>query len=98
MDGIVGKVMAGYVNPKLSSNFAFVEAELEGKQFFLGDTLSGADIMMSYPCEGLESALGFGNFPNIAAWVARIKALPSWERAMEKGGPASLEKFLNGVK
>jgi glutathione S-transferase len=35
--------MGGYVNPKLVANFEWVESQLEGKQFLLGDQLTGAD-------------------------------------------------------
>ena len=40
---VAASVMHMYVKPKLRENFAFIEAELEGKDYFVGNTLSGAD-------------------------------------------------------
>lgn len=40
---VAASVMHMYVRPKLRENFAFIEAELEGRNYFVGDTLSGAD-------------------------------------------------------
>ena len=43
VSAVSATVMHQYVKPKLRENFAFVEQELEGKDFFVGDSLTGAD-------------------------------------------------------
>ena len=40
---IAWQTMNVYVRPKLRENFDFVEAQLAGKAYFVGDTLTGAD-------------------------------------------------------
>lgn len=85
--GIVAKVNKAFVGPNLSNNLGFVEQQLAGKDWFLGDTPSGADIQMSFP---LEAAVARGlvndQHPNIQAYVKRIHARPAYQRALEKGG------------
>lgn len=40
---VASSVMYMYVKPKLRENFGFIEQALEGKEYFVGETLSGAD-------------------------------------------------------
>ena len=45
---IADKVMGGYFGPNIQANMEFIEAHLTHNQWFAGDTLSGADIQMSF--------------------------------------------------
>lgn len=72
---------------------AYLESELEGKQFLLGATSSAADIMMYYPTAGIAHLLP-ADYPNVRAWMTRIEQLPSFVRAEKVGGPSGLERFL----
>lgn len=84
---------AAPLKPRIASEIAnhlgFVESELTGKQWLVGDTLSGADIQMSFIGEiagvyGLRSA-----YPEMEAWVKRFQAREAYQRALEKGGAYS---------
>ncbi len=86
--GISGKVMEAYLGPNLKKNMDFIEAHLTDREWFVGDSLTAADIQMSFPLEAAQSRYLKGkNYPNIAAYVKRVQALPGYQRALEKGGP-----------
>ncbi|MFT4937181.1 MAG: glutathione S-transferase [Paraglaciecola sp.] len=84
-DKIADKVMGGYFGPNIQANMDYIEAHLEHNQWFAGDTLSGADIQMSFPLEA-SVARGIKQYPNIIAYVQRIHARPAYQRALQKGG------------
>lgn len=44
---IAGQVLSVYVNPKLKENFKFVNESLKGKEWFVGDGITGADSTFS---------------------------------------------------
>jgi len=53
----------------------------------VGNTLSGADIQMSFVGEVAGSRGNRENYPNIEAWVKRFQARPAYRKAVERGGP-----------
>ncbi|KAM0754498.1 glutathione S-transferase [Meredithblackwellia eburnea MCA 4105] len=90
---IASQTMSIFVRPRLKENFGFLEKHLEGKEFFAGGTLTGADIMLSFPVEGLQPALGYEDYPNLKAWFERMSERPAYKRAIEKGGVNRLGAF-----
>ena len=84
---IANKVLSDFVNPNVQCLLDFIEASLEGKQWLLGDKLSGADIQMSYPCEAsLASGLIDDHYPDIQSYVERIHQQPAYQSGLLKGG------------
>ncbi|TQV82415.1 glutathione S-transferase family protein [Exilibacterium tricleocarpae] len=59
--------------------FAVIEAHLQNRQFLVGAEPTLADIAM-FPYIGLcgEGELSLADYPNIQAWLSRIKALPNF--------------------
>lgn len=82
---IVDSVKGSYLTPQLKLHLDHIEQQLSGKQWFLGETLSGADIMMSFPLQALVKK-GLEGYPNIQAYVARIEKNPAYVRAEQKIG------------
>jgi len=85
---IVGKVKSGWLDGEIKRHFEFLEGELGKSEWFAGDAFSAADIQMSYPLEAAETRTEVAAYPRIAAWLARIRARPAYQRAVERGGPA----------
>jgi glutathione S-transferase len=56
----------------------------------VGDTLSAADIQMSFVGEIVKSTGRGGEYPKIAAWVDRFQARPAYKTALAKGGPYNM--------
>ena len=84
---IANKVLSEFVNPNIQCLLDFIEASLEGKQWFLGDQLSGADIQMSYPLEAsVARGLIDDHYPDIQSYVERIHQQPAYQAALLKGG------------
>jgi len=81
---------AGPLNPRIDSelhrHLGWVNSELEGREWLVGEAITGADIQMSFVGEiagvyGLRAQL-----PAMDAWVKRFQARPAYQRALEKGG------------
>ncbi len=88
---ILGKAEAGFVAPRMSAVLAQAEKDLENRPWFAGQTVTAADIVMSY---GMEAAAANGmitqDYPNCLAWVKRMHEHPTFIAAMEKDGKESL--------
>jgi glutathione S-transferase len=74
------------IDQQLESHFAFMESQLGDSGFFVGDSLTGADIMLSFPAEAAVMSGRAGDKPKLAAFVAWLHARPQWQAAREKGG------------
>lgn len=89
--GITGKIRSGYLDNNLASNLAFMESELSRKPWFAGTRFTAADIQMSFIVEGLSVSVDLAaTFPKLAAFLARCHATPTYQAALERGGPFKL--------
>ena len=78
------------INEQLQSHFQFMEDSIQPSGYFVGDSLTGADIMMIFPAE-IAVAQGYGaRMPKLAAFVKMVHAMPSYQAALAKGGPYNL--------
>jgi glutathione S-transferase len=75
------------IDQQLESHFQFMEDRLQPSGWFVGDTLTGADIMMSFPAEAAVKMGRCNNRQKLATFVANIHARPAFITALEKGGP-----------
>ena len=64
--------------------------QLAGREFFVGDGLTGADIQMSFVPEVAKAMGKLADYPHMAAWIGRMHARPAWATALEKSGPYAL--------
>lgn len=88
IDAQVGKQ---FIDPNIERGLDHLEQTLEGKDWLLGDTLTAADIMMSFPVEGAAVRANLdSNYPNISAYLQRFRARPAYQKGLEKGGPFEL--------
>lgn len=91
--GIAAQVHKAYIDPNVNNLLAFMEAELQQREWFAGDTFTAADVQMSYPLEA--AAAGRAGFtaqshPKLHAWLMRCQARPAYQRALAAGGPYSV--------
>lgn len=81
------------LGPQISSHFAFLESELNKREWFAGGNFSAADIQMSFPLEAASARSPlFARLPKLKAFVDRIHGRPAYKRALEKGGAYELLK------
>ena len=78
------------IEGEIANHLAYVEGALEGRDFFVGDGLTGADIQMSFVAEVTKAHGKLDQYPNLKAWIERMHARPAWKAALEKSGPYKL--------
>jgi glutathione S-transferase len=77
-----------FVNSQVKLHLDYMEAELGNAPWFVGERLSAADIMLSFPLEAASVRGGLDQTrPNLFGFLERIHARPAYRRALEKGGP-----------
>lgn len=86
--GEAGAPLKPRIDSELANHLGYVNRALEGRQFLVGDSLSGADIQMSFVAEAARDLRVA--YPAMDAWVRRLWARPAYQRALERGGPYAL--------
>ena len=81
--------LAPRIDSEIANHLGYVEASLAGTDWLVGNTLSGADVQMSFVGEIAGRYGLFASHPNIAAWVKRFQGRDAYQRALERGGPYS---------
>lgn len=85
--GISGKAVAAFIDPRIAEHAVYWNQSLSKTGYFVGDQLTAADIMMSFPLEATASRGDISDLPNITAFVERCHAMPAYKAALEAGGP-----------
>jgi glutathione S-transferase len=68
-----------------------MEGSLKDGPWFAGKAFSAADIQMSFPVEAAAARAGLdASRPRLMDFLARIRARPAYQRALERGGPFEL--------
>ncbi|QEY26574.1 glutathione S-transferase [Neisseria zalophi] len=86
---ITDGVRNSFINPQLKLHLAFIEQSLHNKTWLLGETLTGADIMMGFPLQAALSRTDM-TLPAITAYVERIESEPAYVRAEQRIGQLTL--------
>ena len=87
---ISAKVQSDFVDPNLTRQLDFMEAELNQTEWFAGAEFSAADIQMSFPLEAAAQRAGLNaSRPKLMAFLKKIHARPAYKKALERGGPYS---------
>jgi glutathione S-transferase len=71
---------------QLDSHFSYMESRIGDGGHFIGNSLSAADIMLSFPAEIAVMQGMAPRYPSLAAFVNACHARPAWQRARAKGG------------
>ncbi len=86
--GILGWPARKPVGQMVTDLLVWLETELADRDYFAGDELTAADVMMSFPLEACQTRAGLDeSYPNLQAWLKRIHDRPQYQTALEKGGP-----------
>jgi glutathione S-transferase len=84
--GDAGAPLHPRIHEQLESHFRFMEDRLPSSGWFVGDRLSGADFMLSFPAEAAVISGRAADKPKLTAFVKAIHARPQWQTALAKGG------------
>jgi len=88
--GEAGAPLHPRVESEIKNHLGYVEGYLTGRDFFIGDHLTGADVMMSFVAEVARAFGKLTAYPAFDAWLGRMHARPAWTAALAKGGAYAL--------
>src|SRR6266480_7181470 len=74
------------IDSELANHLGYVDGVLKVREFFVGASLTGADIQMSFVGEMAKVFDKLGPYPDLAAWLTRMHARPAFQRSVETGG------------
>jgi len=74
------------IDSEIANHLGYVDGALKGRKFFIGNSLSGADIQMSFVGDMASAFDRLGPYPSLTAWLARMHARPAFQRSIENGG------------
>ena len=84
--GEAGAPLQPRIQSELANHFGYIDSSLQGRDFLVGKSLTGADIQMSFVLEAAEARGRLKDYPNAARYLAALKARPAYNRALERGG------------
>jgi len=89
--GIVAKVRGGYLDQNIKRNLDFMESSLSTSGWFCGGQMNAPDIQMSFAVEAAAVRTRLSDeYPKLNSFLQRIHELPTYQAALEKGGPYEL--------
>ncbi|KKZ67447.1 glutathione S-transferase [[Emmonsia] crescens] len=87
---IASQLHSALVKPDLATNLEFLEDQIKSSpgdgQFLCGDSLTGSDIMMSFPLEAgvLRGLINKERHPHLTEYVSRIQEREAHKRGIAK--------------
>ena len=78
------------VDGEIANHLSYIDGALKGRQFLVGDKLTGADVQMSFVGEVAGAFGKRAQYPNLDAWTKRLHDRPAYKKALEKGGAYNL--------
>ncbi len=85
--GEAGAPLSPRIEGEIANHLGFVNQSLAGREWLVGDHLTGADIMMSFVGEVAGARTQRADYPHVEAWVKRFQARPAYREAVKRGGP-----------
>ena len=77
------KFLDQYAHAELDKVFSYLDQQLQGKKFLVGNSLTGADFMIGFVVYGLINSLNIrSKYLNIEQYVKGLENLESWKKAM----------------
>ncbi|MCV2356771.1 glutathione S-transferase [Paucibacter sp. B2R-40] len=84
--GEAGAPLQPRISSELQNHLGYLEAELEGRDYFVGDQLSGADVQLSFVAQIAVKGAPAEAYPNLRRFVAMLEARPAYKRAILRSG------------
>ena len=86
--GDAGAPLAPRINSELANHLGYLDRALQGREWLVGNGLTGADVQMSFVAEAARGLRA--SYPAMDAWVRRFQQRPAYQRALQRGGPYSM--------
>lgn len=88
--GAAGAPLHPRIDSQITDHLSFMEGHLEGRDFIVGNALSGADINNVFVLEAAASAGRLANYPALTHYLAKMQGRPAYQRGLERGGVYAL--------
>ena len=85
--GEAGAPLHPRINSEIANHVGHIDASLAGRDFLVGDALTGADINLSFVGDIARAQGLLADYPNMTRWIKGLQARPAYRTAIEKGGP-----------
>jgi len=96
MLGPAGAPLHGRVNGEVDRHFGFLETEMTGRDFVVGNDLTGADFQLTFLLEGASLNGMLEDYPALSRYLTLMQARPAYGRALERGGSYDLRRLNPG--
>jgi glutathione S-transferase len=87
--GEAGAPLGPRIESEIANHLSYIDGALGGRDYLLGDDISGADIQLSFVGEVAGARADRAAYPKLDAWVRRFQARPAYQAALTRGGPYS---------
>ena len=87
------ETLHGFYDAEIGRHQQYLEQHLAERDYLLNTGLTAADINLAWTLEFAECRHRMAGYPALAAYLDRMRALPSCARALERGGPQDLSVF-----
>ena len=87
--GAAGAPLEPRIESEIANHLGYINASLAGRDYLLGNHLTGADVQLSFVGEVAGQRGNRAAYPDLDAWVRRFQARPAYKAALDKGGPYS---------
>jgi len=84
--GDAGKPLHERIFSEIDNHFSYLNAELEGRDFLVGGSLTGADVQNAYLLENPYAMGLLEQYLNLKRYVETMHERPAYKRAVDKGG------------
>jgi glutathione S-transferase len=74
------------VESEIRNHIGWLQSEIAGRAFFVGDDLTGADIQLLFIAQLAERLEGKEAFPDLLRWAAAMETRPAYQRAVARHG------------
>ena len=84
-----GKALDWRIDSEIANHLSYLEGLIAGREFFIGDELTGVDIQMSFVSEAANQRGVLTPYPELTRHMRAMQARPAYKAALAKGGPYS---------
>lgn len=74
------------IESEMKNHLGYLDHALEGREYFVGNQFSGADVQLSFVVQTGVRFAGRDAYPNLTAFADRIEARPAYQKAIAAHG------------
>lgn len=84
--GDAGAPLHPRIESELQNHLSYLDRELNQRDYFVGNSLTGADVQLSFVAQVALRGAGRDAYPNLGRFVDLIEARPAYQRAIAQSG------------